>query len=105
MSGWQPIASRPTEFGAQFLTRQDDEIYHTKVCDYGRLAFRTHDLWEPEEHRVVDAVMNGKPVKARALVKKGLETFHHQWTLWTQGFEFKPTEWAPLPSSDLTSRE
>lgn len=94
---WRPIGTAPKNW-VEFLALQDNEIYHCRFDDHDRLAFRTHALWNPTKHRVINAEMDGKPVKAQVLVEEGHETFEHRWTLWTRGFEFAPTHWQPLPS-------
>lgn len=94
---WRPIETAPKNW-VEFLALQDSEIYHCRFDDHDRLAFRTHALWNPTKHRVINAEMDGKPVKAQVLVEEGPETFEHRWTLWTRGFEFAPTHWQPLPT-------
>ena len=107
MSEWQPIETAPRETGAEFLAAQAGEIYHVRVYNNPgwQLAFRTHARRCPRHTREIDAVMDGKPVKASVLIDEGPETFEHNWTYWTRGFEFEPTLWAPLPSPGRSSSD
>lgn len=101
--GWRPIETAPTD--RPFLAMQDGEIYHAMFSEDRRLMFRTHDLWCPSEHRIVDAKMDGKKVEARVLISEGPEQFKHSWTLWTRGFDFAPTHWRPLPAPPVKGEE
>jgi hypothetical protein len=85
--------------GRQFLALQDGEVYQAKyfIRDKAELAFRTHALHIASHHRVIDAEMDGKPVKAHVPIGEPWpEQFQHSWTFWTRGFDFKPTHWMPL---------
>jgi hypothetical protein len=96
---WQPIESAPKD-GTPFLTLQNGEIYRAKyfIGDRPRIAFRTHTLRTPEQHRIIDAEMDGKRVKAKVAVgEPWAEEFRHDWCFWTRGFAFAPTHWMPLP--------
>lgn len=88
--------------GTEFLALQEGEIYHTKfeANHPFRLCFRTHHLFVHEKHRAIKAIMDGQEVSAHVAIDKPWpETFRHDWTLWTRGFEFAPTAWAPLPET------
>ena len=93
MSEWQPIETAPK--GVEFLALQDGEIYHARIN--GRMTFRTHNLLCPKTYRIIEAEMDGKIVQAEVLIEAGKREFRHAWTLWTDGFDFKPTHWAPVP--------
>ena len=102
-SPWKPFKTAPRT-GKPFLAAQDGEIYVAKYSGRTRLCFRTHSLFVGEKHRLVDAIMDGKKVKARVEIDKPwVEEFQHNWTFWTAGFAFRPTLWAPLvlPTSIL----
>lgn len=94
MSEWQPIETAPK--GVEFLALQGGEIYHALIKD-GRMMFRTHKLRCPKTYRIVEAEMDGKIVQAEVLISLGQREFRHDWTFWTDGFDFKPTHWAPVP--------
>jgi len=96
-SEWLPIESAPQD-GQQFLAMQNGDVYQAKYLD-GRLAFRTHRNYIGEHYRVIDAVMDGRPVKAKVAIDEPWEeSFKHQWCIWTRGFDFAPIHWMPLPS-------
>lgn len=95
MAEWQPIETARRE--SDFLVQQDGEIYHARFDDYGRMMFRTHSLRVPEKYRVIKTEMDGEEVEARVLTSRGPGIFEHNWTFWTRGFDFAPTEWAALP--------
>jgi hypothetical protein len=92
----QPIDTAPTD-GTPFFAYQDGEVYVGRILD-DRMSFRTHSLFVGEKHEIIDAVLDGKPVKARVPIDEPwAEHFDHSWTLWTRGFEFNPTGWSPIP--------
>jgi hypothetical protein len=95
---WRPIETAPKEHGAQFFAWQDGEVYVVRVGDEpdNRWAWRTHGRRTESEHRIIDAEMDGKAVKAAVLINER-DIFEHNWTLWTKGFDFVPTHWMPLP--------
>lgn len=92
-----PFATAPTD-GTPFLAVQDRELYVAKYDQHGRLMFRTHELRVASVHRIVDAVMDDQLVKAKVPVEEPwTETYEHNWTIWTRGFDFRPTHWCPVP--------
>lgn len=101
MTEWQPIETAPRD-GTRFLAGQGGEVYEARYDDNKspRLCFRTHSLFTEEKHRIISAVMDGREVKAKVETDTPWkETFRHDWTYWTRGFDFKPTHWMPLPES------
>lgn len=97
MTDWQPIETMPREPHRQFLTLQDGEVYQTRFTDDGRISWRTHALRCPESYERVEIEHRGQHVEARVYGPPQPEVFEHHWTLWTRGFDFKPTHWMPLP--------
>lgn len=103
MSDWRPFETAPKD-GTQFLAFQDGEVYAARYTDDPgvppRLVFRTHSLFTEEKHRIITAEMDGQKVKAKVEIgQPWTETFRHDWTFWTRGFDFKPTMWAPMPTN------
>jgi len=97
---WRPIETAPQD-GTLFLAFQDGEVYVSRFTPdrKPRLTYRTHKLMVHSRHRVIDAKMDGQPVKAHVEVEKPWkEEFRHDWTLWERGFDFNPTAWSPMPS-------
>ena len=93
----QPMASAPLD-GTPFLAYQDREFYVAKHDEHGRLMFRTHSLFVGEKHQVFNTEFEGKIVTVKLPIDQPWEErFDHSWTIWTDGFEFKPTGWSPLP--------
>lgn len=97
MNGWQSFSTAPRD-GRQFLAYQSGEIYVARYEQgYGRLCFRTHSLWVQSKYQVMNTELAGKPVRAQVPIEEPWhEEFQHTWTLWTKGFEFRPTLWAAL---------
>lgn len=92
-----PMSTAPVD-GTPFLAYQEQEFYVAKFDEAGRLMFRTHRLFVGEKHRIIDATLDGRPVKAYVRIDEPWdEGFEHVWTFWTAGFSFKPTHWSPLP--------
>lgn len=105
---WKPIESAPKD-GKPLQVWQDGEIYVAKYTDGSpaRLCWRTHQNFEHSKHHLIDAEFEGKSVKAKLPYDEPWkEEYRHDWTLWTRGFEFKPTHWRPLPKppQDLGNR-
>ena len=101
MSEWQPIETAPKD-GTRFLAAQNGEVYEARYTDdpKPRLTFRTHFLFVEERHRVITTTLDGRTVEAKVETEKPwTETFRHDWTLWTRGFDFNPTHWMPLPEA------
>ena len=98
--GWNFNMDEAPDSGIEFIAHQDGEYYHAKRDEHGRILFKTHNLREVgKTYRIIDAVLDGKAVKAQVLIDEGEEIFEHHWTIWTRGFEFKPTAWQPLPAT------
>lgn len=106
-TGWRPIETAPKD-GRPFLARQDGEVFVARYTKEAvqRLCFRTHSLRVMSKYRIVNAELDGAQVKAQVPVDEPwTEVFEHNWTLWTKGFEFSPTEWIEMPGSSPPQRD
>jgi hypothetical protein len=89
MGEWKPIESAPRGC-VPFLALNEDRECHVAAYDKdGRLMRRSHQQRFPQSF----VVEGGKKV----LVSEGFE-FNSDWSLWTKGYDFKPTHWLPLPA-------
>lgn len=101
MSCWQPIETAPRGDVPFLALDACGEVFVAKYTEDGRLCYRMHDLRIGEKYRIIDAVMDGQPVKARVPIEQPwAENFAHDWVLWTKGFDFQPTRWAELTRPD-----
>lgn len=103
MADWQPIETAPTEPYAKFLAvNHDGEVWVAAREQHGRLVFRTHQFREPKRFtmRKIDGEEWLREDKAYCEQHSAWED---NWTLWTQGYEFKPTHWMPLPDAPVQS--
>lgn len=94
---WQPIDTAPTT-GVEFLAFQEGEIYVARFTEEAkpRLCFRTHTLFESKHYANVEIDFKGERVEALVPINQPWkEVFEHSWTIWTRGFGFQPTHWAP----------
>lgn len=104
---WRPIETAPRD-GTPFLATQGGEVYVAAYVgsEPRRIAFRTHQLRVESKRRVIDAEMDGEPVKAEVPVEQPWpEKFHHDWCYWTRGFDFKPTHWHHIDAPPSLHRE
>lgn len=94
---WKPIETAPRD-GTPFLAAQGQEVYMASWRDEGRaLAFLQHSLRVESKHRVIWVELDGQKVEAHVPIEKPwFEEYKHYWCYWTDGFEFKPTHWAPI---------
>lgn len=103
-SAWRPIETGPRD-GSSFLAYQDGEIFVAKYTTESqpRLCRRVHELDTKRQYRCVVAEMDGEPAEALVPINQPWEEeYRHDWSLWSRGFDFKPTHWAPAPTGGFS---
>lgn len=99
MSEWKPIETAPKD-GTVFLSLNHDlEVWVARYTDdpKPRITFRTNRLHEPRAFRVHE--IDGKRLLEEDLeFAKKNEQWRSAWSIWSRGYDFKPTHWMPLPT-------
>lgn len=95
--GWRDIESAPKESVPFLSLNHDGEVFVAVFDELGRICFRTHEFRRPERYEHVKV---GEEILLRKddQFTKDNEAWEDKWTLWMNGYEFKPTHWMPLPS-------
>lgn len=102
MSDWQSMETAPKDGTPFNVLDACGEVFVARYMEDGRICYRMHGLRCGEEYRIIDAEMDGKPVKAKVPVNEPWpEIYEHHWVIWTRGFEFQPEKWLPLPRPKL----
>lgn len=97
MLTWQPIETAPSD-GTPFLAlNHDRECYVARIED-GRLQFRRNFLREESHYRVHDVLISGEPKRLLQKINEPWpEIWENVWSIWTRGYEYRPTHWMPIP--------
>ena len=97
---WLPIDTAPKDGTAFLALNVDREIWVARYAAEARprLTFRTNHLRTPETFIIHE--INGKRLLERIESANDVETWDSHWTIWTRGYTFAPTDWAPLPTQN-----
>jgi hypothetical protein len=89
------MGNEPRDGAPFFALNHDREVWVAKWLKEPaeRMVFRTNKLWEQSNHEVV-ALPDGRKAKVELWRK---DDWSSAWTIWTRGYEFKPTHWMALP--------